>query len=140
MRVMVFVKGNPDTEAGVMPEEELIREMTEYNEQLVKAGIMLDGGGLHPTSRAARVRWSEGKTTVIDGPFSESKEVIAGYWLWQVKSLEEAIEWVKRCPQPTHGTAEIEIRPLFEDEDFGEALTPDLQERQDAMRREVAGS
>lgn len=140
MRVMVFVKGDPDTEAGVMPDEQLLTAMTEYNEQLVKAGIMLDGGGLHPTSRSARVRWSGGKPTVIDGPFTESKEVIAGYWLWEVSSLEEAIEWVKRCPQPTNSDSEIEIRPLFGDEDFGEALTPELQERQDAMRREVSGS
>lgn len=140
MRVMVFVKGNSETEAGVMPDEELIRAMTEYNEQLVKAGIMVDGGGLHPTSRSARVRWSDGTPSVIEGPFSEARDVIAGYWLWEVKSLEEAIDWVKRCPQPTQGTAEIEIRPLFGDEDFGEALTPELQERQDAMRREISGA
>lgn len=140
MRVMVFVKGDADTEAGVMPDEKLIAAMTEYNEQLVKAGILLDGGGLHPTSRAVRVKWSGGKPTVVDGPYAESKEVIAGYWLWEVKSIEEAVEWVKRCPQPTNSESEIEIRPLFGDEDFGEALTPELQERQDAIRKEVSGA
>lgn len=137
MRVMVFVKGTPETEAGAMPDEQLITEMTKYNEELVKAGILLDGEGLHPTSRGARVRWTNGKPTVIDGPFTESKEVIAGYWLWQVRSLEEAIEWVKRCPQPTEGEAEIEIRPLFEPEDFGEALTPELREREERMRQAI---
>lgn len=137
MRVMVFVKGDANTEAGVMPDEKLIAEMTRYNEELVKAGILLDGEGLTPTSKGARVRWSNGKPTVIDGPFTESKEIIAGYWLWQVRSLDEAIEWVKRCPQPTIGEAEIEIRPLFEDADFGEALTPELQQRQDRMREQI---
>lgn len=138
MRVMVFVKGTPTTEAGAMPDEKLITEMTNYNEELVKAGILLDGEGLHPTSRGARVRWTNGKPTVIDGPFTESKEIIAGYWLWQVRSLEEAIEWVKRCPQPTDGEAEIEIRPLFEPDDFGDALTPELREREENMRKAVS--
>lgn len=138
MRVMVFVKGTESTEAGVMPDEKLLTEMTKYNEELVKAGILLDGEGLQPTSRGARVRWKDGKPTVIDGPFTETKEVIAGYWLWQVRSLDEAIEWVKRCPQPTDGEAEIEIRPLFEPDDFGEALTPELREREDRMRQALA--
>ena len=135
MRVLVFVKGNANTEAGVMPDEQLIAAMTKYNEDLVKAGILLDGQGLHPTSRGARVKFAGGKpVAVIDGPFTESKEIIAGYWLWEVRSLEEAIEWVKRCPQPTDGEAEIEIRPLFQAEDFGEAFTPELQERHDRIR------
>lgn len=138
MRVMVFVKGTPTTEAGVMPDEKLITEMTKYNEELVKAGILLDGEGLQPTSRGAKVRWTDGTPTVIDGPFTESKEVIAGYWLWQVRSLDEAIEWVKRCPQPTDGEAEIEIRPLFEADDFGEALTPELREREANLRKTIA--
>lgn len=138
MRVMVFVKGDANTEAGVMPDEQLLTEMMKYNEELVKAGILLDGEGLQPTSRAARVRWTNGKPTVIDGPFTESKEIIAGYWLWQVRSMEEAIEWVKRCPQPTIGEAEIEIRPLFEADDFGEAFTPELREK-DARLREQLG-
>lgn len=137
MRVMVLVKGDANTEAGVMPDEKLLEEMTKYNEELVKAGILLDGEGLTPSSQGARVRWTNGKPTVLDGPFTESKEIIAGYWLWQVRSLDEAIEWVKRCPQPTIGEAEIEIRPLFEDADFGEALTPELQERQDRMREQI---
>lgn len=137
MRVIVFVKGTAATEAGVMPDETLLAEMTAYNEELVKAGIMLDGEGLHPTSRGAKVRWKDGKPTVIDGPFTESKEIIAGYWLWQVRSLDEAIEWVKRCPQPTDGEAEIEIRPLFNAEDFGEAFTDELQERHDRMRQRL---
>lgn len=138
MRVMVFVKGDANTEAGVMPDEQLLTEMMKYNEELVKAGILLDGEGLQPTSRSARVRWTNGKPTVIDGPFTESKEIIAGYWLWQVRSMEEAIEWVKRCPQPTIGEAEIEIRPLFEADDFGEAFTPELREK-DARLREQLG-
>lgn len=138
MRVMVFVKGDANTEAGVMPDEQLLTEMMKYNEELVKAGILLDGEGLQPTSRSARVRWTNGKPTVIDGPFTESKEIIAGYWLWQVRSMDEAIEWVKRCPQPTIGEAEIEIRPLFEADDFGEAFTPELREK-DARLREQLG-
>lgn len=134
MRVMVLIKGDANTEAGVMPDEKLLTEMTKYNEELVQAGVMLDGEGLHPTSRGAKVKFSGGKTTVIDGPFTESKELIAGYWLWQVRSMEEAIEWAKRCPQPTEGEAEIELRPLFDAEDFGEAFTPELQERHARMR------
>lgn len=120
-----------------MPDEQMLTEMMRYNEELAKAGILLDGEGLHPTSRAARVRWTNGKQTVIDGPFTESKEIIAGYWLWQVRSMEEAIEWVKRCPQPTEGEAEIEIRPLFEPDDFGEAFTPELQEQEARLREQL---
>lgn len=138
MRVMVFVKATADTEAGVMPDEKLLADMTAYNEELVKAGILLDGDGLTPSSRGARVKWSDGKITVIDGPFAETKELVAGYWIWQVRSLDEAIEWVKRCPQPTRGEAVVEIRPFFEAEDFGEALTPELQERHDRMRQQVS--
>lgn len=138
MRVMIFIKGDADTEAGVMPDEELLTKMTKYNEELVKAGVLLDGEGLQPRSRGAIVKFSGGKPTVVDGPFAETKEVIAGYWLWEVRSLDEAIEWVKRCPQPTDSDAEIEIRPLFEAEDFGEAFTPELQERHEQMRQEFA--
>lgn len=139
MRVMVFVKANEQSEAGVLPDEKLLTEMTRFNEELVKAGILLDGQGLQPSSKGARVKFSGGKTTVIDGPFAETKELVAGYWLWQVRSLEEAIEWVKRCPQPMEGEAVIEIRPLFEPQDFGEAFTPELQERHERMRRELTG-
>ncbi len=119
MRVMVIVKASKDSEAGVMPGPQLLAEMGKFNEELIKAGVMLDGAGLQPTSKSARVRFSGNKRTVIDGPFTESKELIAGYWLWQVKSLEEAIEWVKRCPCPHPGSdTDVEIRPLFEESDF----------------------
>lgn len=138
MRCMILIKATKETEAGVMPSEQLLREMTEYNEQLVKAGIMLDGEGLHPSAKAARVRFSGEKRTVIDGPFAETKELVAGYWLWQVRDLQEAIEWVKRCPNPTGEESEIEIRPLFEASDFGEEFTPELREREDKMRAEIA--
>ena len=121
MRVMVLVKANKDSEAGVMPSEKLLTEMGKFNEELVKAGVILAGEGLHPSSRGKRVRFSGGKRTVIDGPFAETKELIAGFWLWQVKSMEEAIEWVKRCPNPHEGDSEIEIRQFFELEDFGES-------------------
>jgi hypothetical protein len=124
MRVMVLVKADKNTEAGVMPSEELLAAMGKYNEELVKAGIMLAGEGLHPSSKGARVKFSGSKRTVIDGPFAEAKELIAGFWLWQVRSLDEAIEWVKRCPNPTGTESEIEIRPVFEAEDFGAELTP----------------
>lgn len=130
MRFMVIVKATKDSEAGVMPSEQLLTEMGRYNEELVKAGIMLAGEGLHPSSRGARVRFSGSKRTVIDGPFAETKELIAGFWLWQVKSLEEAIEWVKRCPNPMPGESEIEIRQIFEAEDFGAEFTPELQEQE----------
>ena len=138
MRVMVIVKASKDTEAGIMPSEQMLSEMTSYNEQLVKAGIMLAGDGLKPSSAGARVRFSGKKRTVVDGPFAETKELIAGFWLWQVRSMEEAIEWVKRCPSPHEGEAEIEIRQVFEAEDFGPELTPELRKREERLRAQVA--
>ncbi|ULP30516.1 YciI family protein [Leptolyngbya boryana IU 594] len=131
---MVIVKATQDSEAGVMPSEQLLTEMGKYNEELVKAGIMLAGEGLHPSSKGARVQFSGTNRTVIDGPFTETKELIAGYWLWQVQSIEEAIDWVKRCPNPMPGDSEIEIRPVFEADDFGEALTPELREQEERIR------
>jgi hypothetical protein len=139
MRFMVMVRANKDTEAGVMPEERLLAEMGRYNEELVKAGIMLAGEGLHPSSKGARVRFSGASRTVIDGPFAETKELIAGFWLLQVKSLEEAIEWVKRCPNPLDGESEIEIRQVFEAEDFGAEFTPELREQEERLRAQMAG-
>jgi hypothetical protein len=127
---MIIVKATKDSEAGVMPDEKLLTEMGKYNEELVRAGIMLAGEGLHPSSKGARVRFSGAQRTVVDGPFAETKELIAGFWLWQVKSLEEAIEWVKRCPNPMPGESEIEIRQVFEAEDFGEEFTPELREQE----------
>ena len=138
MKFMVMLKGNKDTEAGVPPSQEMLAEMGKFNEELVKAGIMLEGEGLHPSSKGARVRFSGDKRTVIDGPFSETKELVAGFWLWQVKSKEEAIEWVKRCPNPMEGECEIEIRPIFEADDFGEAFTPELREQEERLRAEMA--
>jgi hypothetical protein len=138
MRFMILVKANKDTEAGVPPSEELLAEMLKYNEELVKAGAMLAGEGLHPSSKGARVRFSGEKRTVIDGPFSETKELIAGFWLIQVKSKEEAIEWVKRVPNPTGEEGEIEIRQVYEAADFGEALTPELREQEARLREQVA--
>jgi hypothetical protein len=135
---MVMVKATQESEAGVMPSEQLLSEMGKYNEELVKAGIMLAGEGLHPSSKAARIRFSGDKRTVIDGPFAETKELIAGFWLWQVKSLDEAIEWVKRCPNPMPGESEIEIRPVFEAEDFGAEFTPELREQEDRLREQMA--
>src|SRR5262245_15995678 len=137
MRVMVIVKANKDTEAGIMPSQQLLTEMGNYNEQLVKAGIMLAGEGLHPTSKAARIQFSGSKRTVIDGPFAETKELIAGYWLWQVKSMQEAIEWAKRCPNPTGEESVLEIRPLFETEDFGAEFTPELREQEERLRAQA---
>lgn len=138
MRFMIIVKASPDSEAGVMPSKELLTAMGNYNEELVKAGIMLAGEGLHPSSQGARVRFSGDRRTVIDGPFVETKELIAGYWLWQVKSKDEAIEWVKRCPNPMPGTeAEIEIRQVFEAEDFGAEFTPELQEQEERQREQM---
>ena len=132
MRFMIIVKASQDSEAGVMPSKELLTAMGNYNEELVKAGIMIDGEGLHPSSKGTRVRFSGDKRTVIDGPFAETKELIAGYWIWQVKSKQEAIDWVKRCPNPMPGTeAEIEIRQVFELEDFGAELTPELREQEE---------
>jgi hypothetical protein len=135
---MVIVKATPESEAGVMPDERLLAEMGKYNEELARAGILLAGEGLHPSSKAARVRFSGDKRTVIDGPFTETKELIAGFWLIDVKSREEAIEWVKRCPNPMYGESEIEIRQVFETDDFGEVLTPELREQQERIRAQVA--
>jgi len=137
MRVLVIVKANKDTEAGVMPSEQLLTEMGKYNEDLVKAGIMLAGEGLHPSSKGARVRFSGNQRSVIDGPFTEAKELIAGYWLWQVKSFDEAIEWAKRCPNPTGEESELELRPVFEAEDFGAEFTPELREQEDRIRQQA---
>lgn len=138
MRVMVLVPASKESEAGEMPSTELLDEMGKYNQELVEAGVMLDGDGLHPTSKAARVKFTDGKTSVIDGPFTESKELVAGYWLWQVKSLDEAIEWVKRAP--FSGGTEIELRPIFEPDDFGDEYTPELRERDQKLREQVAGN
>ena len=140
MRFMVIVKANHDTEAGVMPSEQLLAEMGKYNEELVNAGIMLAGEGLQPSSKGARVRFSGDQRTVVDGPFAETKELIAGYWIWQVKDLQEAIEWVKRCPNPMPGPSEIEIRPLYEMEDFAALLTPEAAAVHDPNRRPVANA
>ena len=137
MRFMVLVKANKDTEAGVLPTQELLAEMGKFNEELVKAGVMLAGEGLQPSSKGARVKFSGDKRTVIDGPFTETKELIAGFWLIQVKSKEEAIEWVKRVPNPTGEEGEIEIRQVFEAEDFGEQLTPELREQEERLRAQV---
>ena len=137
MRVMVLVKATKESEAGVLPGEELLTAMGRYNEELVKAGIMLAGEGLRPSSRGKRVRFSGDKRTVIDGPFAETKELIAGFWLWQVRSMDEAIEWVKRCPNPTGEESEIEIRPVFEAEDFGDEFTPELREQEERLRAQI---
>jgi hypothetical protein len=137
MRFMVIVKATKDSEAGVMPSQELLAEMGKYNEELVKAGIMLAGEGLQPSSKGKRVRFSGKSRTVVDGPFSHTNELIAGFWLWQVKSLEEAVEWVKRCPNPMLEDSEIEIRQVFESEDFGDAMTPELRAQEDRLRAEV---
>jgi hypothetical protein len=135
---MVLIKADKNTEAGVMPDEKLLTEMGNFNEELVKAGVMLAGEGLHPSSKGARVRFSGNKRTVIDGPFAEAKELIAGFWIWQVKSLEEAIEWVKRCPNPLGGESEIEIRQIFEAADFGAEFTPELQAQEERLRAQIA--
>ncbi|MBZ5554616.1 MAG: YciI family protein [Acidobacteriia bacterium] len=139
MRFMILIKANKTTEAGVLPDEKLLTEMGKFNEELVKAGVLIAGEGLHPSSKGARVRFAGGKPTVMDGPFIETKELICGFWLWQVKSKEEAIEWVKRCPNPHNEDTEIEIRQVFEAEDFGDALTPDLREQEACMRLQAAG-
>jgi hypothetical protein len=135
---MIIVKASKDSEAGVMPDEKLLAEMGKFNEELAKAGVMLAGDGLHPSSKGARVRFSGAKRTLIDGPFAETKELIAGYWIWQVKSKEEAIEWVKRWPNPMKGESEIEIRQVFEAEDFGAEFTPELREQEQRVRAQVA--
>jgi hypothetical protein len=137
MRFMIIVKATKESEAAKMPSEQLLTEMGKYNEELVKAGIMLAGEGLHPSSKGARVRFSGTKRTVIDGPFAETKELVAGFWLWQVKSLEEAIEWVKRCPNPMESDSDIEIRQVFEAADFGAEFTPELREQEERLMAEV---
>jgi hypothetical protein len=136
---MVLVKATADTEAGVLPSEELLTEMMAFNEELVKAGVMLAGEGLHPSSKGARVAFSGSGRKVIDGPFAETKELIAGYWLWQVKSLDEAIEWVKRVPNPTGEEGTIEIRPVFEPDDFGDHMTPEVREQERRLREQTEG-
>jgi len=138
MRFMVIVKASKDSEAGVMPSHELLAEMGAYNEQLAKAGVMVAGEGLQPSSKGARVRFSGTKRTVVDGPFAETKELIAGFWIFQVRSLEEAIEWVKRAPNPMPGDSEIEIRQIFEAEDFGAEFTPELRAQEDRIREEIS--
>jgi hypothetical protein len=138
MRVMVLVKATKESEAGVMPSEELLTAMGKFNEELVAAGVMLAGEGLHPSSKGKRVRFSGTERTVIDGPFSATNELVAGFWLWQVKSMDDAIEWVKRCPNPHLSGGELEIRPLFEAEDFGAELTPELREQEERLRDEIS--
>jgi hypothetical protein len=138
MRFMVIVKATKDSEAGVMPSEELFTAMGNYNEKLAEAGIMVDGAGLQPSSNGARVRFNGDKRTVIEGPFAETKELVAGYWIWDVKSLDEAIEWVKRAPNPMPGESEIEIRPFYENDDFGEEFTPELREQEERTREKIA--
>ena len=138
MKVMVIVKATKDSEAGIMPSEQLLADMGKYNEELVKAGIMLAGDGLHPSSRGKRIKMSPGSRRVVDGPFTETKELIAGFWVWQVRSMEEAVEWARRCPDPMPGEeSELEIRPIFEPEDFGAALTPELREQDARLRAEL---
>jgi hypothetical protein len=138
VRFMIIIKADKNTEAGAVPDEKLLTEMGKFNEELVKAGVMLAGEGLHPSSKGARVRFSGDKRTVVDGPFAETKELIAGYWLWQVKSKDEAIEWVKRCPNPTGAETEVEIRQVFEAEDFGAEFTPELRAQEERLRAEIA--
>ena len=137
MRVMVLIKATERSEAGEMPSQELLEQMTAFNEELVKAGVMLAGEGLHPSSKAVRVEFSGSERKVIDGPFAETKELLAGYWLWQVKSMDEAVEWVKRMPNPTGEESVVEIRPVFEADDFGEELTPELRERERQLRTQT---
>ena len=137
MRVMVLIKATAESEANVMPSERLLTEMGKYNEALVKAGVMLAGEGLHPSSQGKRVIFDGAGRTIVDGPFAETKELIAGFWLWQVKSLEEAVEWVKRCPNPMPTRSVVEIRPVFEPDDFGPELTPELREQEERLRRQT---
>ena len=137
---MVIVKATRDSEAGVLPDEKLLAAMGKYNEELVRAGIMLAGEGLQPSSKGARVRFSGSKRTVTDGPFAETKELIAGFWIWRVKSKDDAIEWIKRCPNPFPGDSEIELRPVFETEDFGAEFTPELREQEERLRAQMAAT
>jgi hypothetical protein len=138
MRVMVIVKASASSEAGEMPSEQLLADMGRYNEELVKAGVMLAGEGLHPSERGVRVRFSGKQRSVVDGPFAETKELIAGFWLWQVRSMEEAIEWARRCPNPMPEDSELEIRPVFEEDDFGAEFTPELREQERRLRDQIA--
>ena len=139
MRVMVIVKATKNSEAGVMPSEELLTKMGAFNEELVKAGVMLAGDGLHPSSKGKRVRFAGGNKTIVDGPFTETKELIAGYWIWQVKSMDEALEWARRCPDPMPGEeSELELRPVFEAEDFGDEFTPELRAQEERLTAEIA--
>ena len=138
MKVIVLVKASKDSEAGVMPSTELLTAMGKFNEELVKAGIMLAAEGLHPSSKGKRVKFAGAKRTVIDGPFTESKELVAGFWLWQVRSMEEAVEWLKRCPNPHPDETEVEIRPVFSPEDFGPELTPELKEQEARLRKQAS--
>jgi len=137
MRVMVIIKATEESEAGIMPSEQLLTDMMKFNEELVEAGVMLAGEGLHPTSKAKRIRFSGAKRTVIDGPFPETKELIAGFWLWKVNSMEEAVEWVKRCPNPMNVESDVDIRPIFEAEDFGAELTPELRLQEERLRSQI---
>jgi hypothetical protein len=137
MRFMILIKASRDSEAGVLPSQQLLAEMGKFNGELVRAGVMQAGEGLHPSARGARVRFSGSKRTVIDGPFAETKELVAGFWIWQCASLQEAIDWVKRCPNPMPGEAEVEIRQVFDAEDFGEALTPELREQEERLRAQI---
>jgi hypothetical protein len=138
MRFIVMVKATAECEAGVLPSQQLLTEMGKFNEELVKAGVMLEGDGLHPSSKGARIKFSGSKRTVVDGPFAETKELVAGFWIWQVRSKEEAIEWAKRCPNPTGAEGELEIRQIFEAEDFGAEFTPELRQQEERLRAQVA--
>ena len=138
MRVMVMVKATQESEAGKMPSQQMLTDMMKFNEELVNAGVMLAGEGLHPSSKAKRVHFSGAKRTVTDGPFAETKELIAGYWIWKVNSMEEAVEWVKKCPNPMNGDSDIDIRPIFEAEDFGDEFTPELQAQEERIRAKIA--
>ena len=137
MRVMVMVKATQESEAGTMPSQQLLTDMMKFNEELVNAGVMLAGEGLHPSSKAKRVHFSGAKRTVTDGPFAETKELIAGYWIWKVNSMEEAVEWVKKCPNPMNEDSDIDIRPIFEAEDFGDEFTPELQAQEERLRSKI---
>jgi hypothetical protein len=137
MRVMVLVKANEESESGAMPSTEMLEAMGSYNEELVKAGVMVGGEGLHPSSKGVRVRFSGEERSVVDGPFAETKELLAGFWLWEVRDMDEAIEWAKRCPNPTGEESMLELRPVFEAEDFGDELTPELREQEDRLRRQI---
>jgi len=140
MKVIVFVKASKDSEAGKMPSEVLLREMMNFNEELVKAGVMLAGEGLHPSSKGKRMIFKGAGRTFVDGPFSETKEIVAGFWIWQVKSMDEAVEWARRIPNPDHTDGEIELRPVFTDDDFGDALTPEIRDQADRLRAQTEGS